>query len=157
MREGGGLQAPTGAEARSAPRARILSTVLVLELLGVLLTTASVVFLAAHLGTGAEEFTGDKTVRGLLLVAVPPVAVFLGLALIGARQAVERVTAAPGEPLNGVRRLALWASAIANAAVVVSILTSLYHAHVTWFVVGALLAVGLSAVAWTCARTARLH
>jgi hypothetical protein len=135
----------------------MLSTVLVLELLWVLLTTASVVFLAAHLGPGAEEFTGDKTVRGLLLVAVPPGAVLLGLALIGARQAVERVTAAPNAPLSSVLRLALWASAAANAAVVVSILTSLYHAHVTWFVVGALLAAGLSAVAWTCARTARLH
>ena len=160
MREGGRLQAPTvrvGEEALSAPRARILSTVLVLELLWLLLTTASVVFLAAHLGPGAEEFTGDKTVRGLLLAAGPAVAVILGLALIGARHAVERVTAAPSTQLSRALRLALWVSAVANAVVVVSILTSLYHAHVTWFVVGTVLAAGLSAVAWTCAHTARVH
>ena len=146
-----------GEEASSEKRARILSTVLVLELVWLALTAASVVFLAAHLGPRPEEFSGDKAVRGVLLVAVPPVAVLLGLALIGARRAVEHTASAPHAPLNGVLRLALGVTAAANAVVVISIVTSLYHAHLTWFVVGALLATGLSAVAWTCARTARLH
>src|SRR5437763_12659550 len=134
-----------GAEALSAPRARILSTVLTLELLWLLLITASVVFLAAHLGPGAEEFTGDATVRGVLLVAVPPLAIVLGLALIGARQAIDRATGSPPEPLTDALRPALWLSAVANGAVVVAILMSLYHARTTWLVVGLLLAIGLSA------------
>jgi hypothetical protein len=113
-----------------------------------------VVFLAAHLGPGAEDFAGDATVRGALLTVMPPMAVLLGLAIIGARQAIDRVSSAPRHPLSGVLRLALWLTAAANAAVVVSILMSLYHAHATWIVVGLLLAVGLSAVAWACARTA---
>ena len=160
MVEGGRWETPTvamGEEASSERRARILSTVLVLELVWLALTAASVVFLAAHLGPRAEEFTGDKTVRSVLLLGVPPVAVLLGLALIGARQAVEHTAGAPHAPLNGVLRLALWVTAAANTVVVVSIVTSLYHAHLTWFVVGVLLAAGLSAVAWTCARGARLH
>src|SRR4051794_36628564 len=119
---------------------RVLPAVLTLELVWLLLVTVSVVFLAAPLGPGAEEFTGDATVRGVLLVAVPPVAVLLGLALIGARQAVDRAGASPTTPLSRVHRIALWLSAVANVAVVVSILTSLYHAHTTWLVVGLLLA-----------------
>jgi hypothetical protein len=142
------------AEVSSATSARILSAVLALELLWLLLVTASVVFLAAHLGPGAEDFAGDATVRGALLTVMPPMAVVLGLAIIGARQAIDRVSAAPRHPLSGVLRLALWLTAAANAAVVVSILMSLYHAHATWIVVGLLLAVGLAAVAWACARTA---
>lgn len=141
-------------EASGATGARILSAVLALELLWLLLVTASVVFLAAHLGRGSEEFTGDAAVRGVLLIAGPPVAVLVGLALIGARQAIDRVAAAPHASLSGILRVALWLSAIANAAVVASIVTSLYHAHMTWTVVGLLLAVGLSAVAWACVRTA---
>jgi hypothetical protein len=131
--------------------------VLVLELVWVALTAASVVFLAAHLGPRPEELTGDKTIRSALLLAVPPVAVLLGLALIGARQAVEHAAAEPQAPLTGLLRVALWVSAAANVVVVASIVTSLYHAHLTWMVVGLLLATALSAVAWTCARTARLH
>jgi hypothetical protein len=146
-----------GEGAFRATRAHVLSAVLALELAWVLLTTASLVFLAAHLGPSAHEFTGDSTVGSVLLVAVPPLALLLGLALIGARHAVEHVATAPHEPLSGVLRFALWISAVANAAVVVSIVTSLYQAHLTWFVVGVLLATGLSAVAWTCAHTARLH
>ena len=134
---------------------RVLSAVLSLELLWVLLVAASVVFLAAHLGPGAEEFTGDATVRGVLLVAAPPLAVVLGLALIGARHGVERRGASAGQPLGGVLRLALWISAVANAAVVVSILTSLYHAHMTWVGVGLVLAAALSWVALACVRTSR--
>src|SRR5689334_129488 len=103
-----------GEEASESTRARILPAVLVLELVWLVLTTASVVFLAAHLGPGAEEFTGDKAARSVLLIAVPPVAVLVGLALIGARQAVEHVATAPHAPLSGVLRLALWASAVAN-------------------------------------------
>jgi hypothetical protein len=145
----------SGDKGSSATRARVMSAVLTLELLWLLLVTASVVFLAAHLGPGAEEFSSDATVRGVLLIAGPPVAIVVGLALIGARQAIDRVTAAPHASLSGTLRVALWLSAIANAAVVLSILTSLYHAHMTWIVVGLLLAVGLSAVAWACVRAAR--
>ena len=134
---------------------RVLSAVLSLELLWVLLVAASVVFLAAHLGPGAEEFTGDATVRGVLLVAAPPLAVVLGLALIGARHGVERRGASPAQPLGRVLRLALWITAVANAAVVLSILTSLYHAHMTWVAVGLVLAVALSWVALACVRTSR--
>lgn len=156
MQEGGRWETPS---VMSGPTAvtggRVLSAVLTLELLWLLLVTVSVVFLAAHLGPGAEEFTGDATVRGVLLVAVPPVAVLIGLALIGARQAVDRTATAPTTPLSRLHRVALWVSAVANAAVVVSILTSLYHAHATWLVVGLLLAAGLSTVTWACVRAAR--
>jgi hypothetical protein len=158
LREGGRWQAPTvvsGEEASAANAPRVLSAVLSLELLWVLLVTASVVFLAAHLGPGSEEFTGDATVRGVLLLAAPPLAVVLGLALIGARQGVERRTASPAQPLGPVLRLGLWISALANVVVVISILTSLYHAHMTWVVVGILLAAGLSWVATACVRTSR--
>lgn len=139
----------------SVTASRWLSLVLTLELLWVLLVSAAVVFLAAHLGPGAEEFTGDATVRGVILVAVPPVAVVLGLALIGARQAVERSTRAETMPLSRGHRLALWLAAGANALVVFAIITSLYHAHLTWVIVGLLLAAALMAVACACARTAR--
>jgi hypothetical protein len=135
--------------------ARVLAVVLNLELLWVLLVTAAVVFLAAHLGPGAEDFTGDETVRGVLLVGVPAVAVVLGLALIGARRGVERSALDPSAPLSRTHRLALWVSAGANAVVVGSILTSLYHAQMTWLVVGLLMAIGLGTVAWACGRTAR--
>jgi len=145
----------SGDEASSATSARLLSAVLALELLWLLLVTASIVFLAAHLGPGAEEFTGDATVRSLLLMAAPPVAIVLGLALICARQALEHIAVAPRTPLRPVLRGALWLTALANGAVVVSILTSLYHAHPTWLVVGLLLAAGLGAVGWACVRAAR--
>jgi hypothetical protein len=52
-------------------------------------------------------------------------------------------------------RVSLWLAAAANAAVVVSIATSLYHARTTWVVVGLLLAAGLSLVAALCVRTTR--
>ena len=136
-------------------RVRVLSAVLALELLWLLLVTASVVFLAAHLGGDADDFPADPAARRLLLLGLPPVAVVLGFALIGARQAVDRRTASPGEALDSRRRLALWVSAAANVAVLVSIVTSLYHAHMTWVVVGLLLATGLAVVAWACVRTAR--
>ena len=131
-----------------------MSAVLALELLWLLLVTASVVFLAAHLGADADDFPADPAARRLLLIALPPLAVILGLALIVARQAVDRRGAAPGGSSEAMRRAALWVSAIANVAVVLSILTSLYHARMTWIVVGLLLAAGLSAVAWACVRTA---
>jgi hypothetical protein len=143
----------SGAEASGVTSARLLGAVLTLELLWLLLVTASIVFLAAHLGPGAEEFTGDATVRGLLLTAAPVVAVLVGLALIGARQAIDRVSSVPTVPLSRMHRAALWVTAVANAAVVVTILVSLYHAHMTWLVVGLLLAAGLSIVTWACVRT----
>ena len=159
LREGGRWEAPhtvvPSEEASATSAVRVLAAVLSLELLWVLLVAASVVFLAAHLGPGAEEFTGDATVRGVLLVAAPPLAVVLGLALIGARHGVERRGASPAQPLGRVVRLALWITAVANAAVVISILTSLYHAHMTWVAVGLVLAVALSWVALACVRTSR--
>jgi nitrate reductase gamma subunit len=82
-------------------------------------------------------------------------AIVMGLALIGARRAIDRRTASPSTPLDPMRRTALWLTAAANVAVVVSILTSLYHAHTTWIVVGLLLAAGLSLVAVACVRAAR--
>jgi len=145
----------SGDDASSAAGLRLLSAVLALELLWLLLVAASIVFLAAHLGPGAEEFTGDATVRGVLLMAAPPVAIVFGLGLIGARQALEHFAAAPHAPLRPVLRGALWLTAVANGVVVISILTSLYHAHPTWLVVGLLLAAGLAAVGWACARVAR--
>ena len=134
---------------------RVLSVALTFELLWLLLVTASVVFFAAHLGPRSDDFSGDATVRGVLLIAAPPVAVVVGLALVGARQGVERAATPNGPPLTRMLRVALWTAAIANAAVVLSILTSLYHAHTTWIAVGVLLASALSSVAWACARTAR--
>jgi len=136
-------------------RARVLSAVLVLELLWLLLITASVVFLAAHLGADADDFPADPALRRLLLLGLPPLAVVLGLALIGARQAIDRRAISPGEDLDSRRRLALWVSAAANGALIVTIVISLYHAHMTWVVVGLLLAAGLAVVAWACVRTAR--
>jgi hypothetical protein len=142
-------------EETPATGARVLSAVLVLELLWLLLVAASVVFLAAHLSGDAEEFPADPVARRLLMLAVPPLAVVIGLALIGARQAVDRRIASPSTPVEPIRRMALWLTAAANAAVVVSILTSLYHAHATWIVVGLLLTAGLSFVAVACVRAAR--
>jgi len=112
---------------------RVLRVVLTLELLWVLLLTVAVVFLAAPLA---------------------PVGVLLALVLIGARRGVDQSARAEAPPLRRVHRLALWCSAGANAVVVLSILTSLYHAQSTWLVVGLLLAAGLTTVAWACARTA---
>jgi len=137
------------------PKRRALSAVLALELVWVLVVTASVVFLAAHLGNDADDFPADPAARRLLLVLLPPVAVAIGLALIGARHAVERRALRPGVRLGSMLRLALWLTAVANGAVVVSIFTSLYHARVTWMVVGVLLAAGLTLVAVACVRTAR--
>ena len=158
MNEGGRGETPTvssGEGATAGNSTRILSAVLALELLWLLLIAASVVFLAAHLGTDADDFPADPVARRMLLLGLPPLAVLVGLALIGARQAVERRAASPGQALDSRRRLALWMSAAANVAVVVSIMTSLYHAHMTWVVVGLLLATGLALVAWACVRTAR--
>ena len=158
MSEGGRGQTPAVAvdePTTATGRPRILSAVLALELLWLLLATASVVFLAAHLGADADDFPADPVARRFLLLGLPPVAALLGLALIGARQAVDRRVAPGLARLDPMRRLALWVAAAANIAVVVSILTSLYHAHMTWIVVGLLLATGLSLVAWACIRTAR--
>jgi hypothetical protein len=91
----------------------------------------------------------------MLLLTVPPFTVGLGLALIGARQAVERRGASLSPPLRPRLQVCLWLTAAANAAIVVSILTSLYHARATWVVVGLMLAVGLSLVAASCIRCTR--
>ena len=156
LREGGRWQAPTSDEPDAAPtRFRVLSAVLTLELVWVLLVTVSVVFLAAHLGAGSANFPSDPAVRRFLLVALPPGAVVLGVALIGARQAIERRAIASLDPPGSMLRLALWLTAVANAAVVASILTSLYHARMTWVVVGLVLAAGLTVVAIACVRTSR--
>ena len=157
LREGGRWEASTALSEEEGPaptKLRALSAVLALELVWVLVITASVVFLAAHLGNDADDFPADPAARRLLLVLLPPVAVVIGLALIGARQAVGRRAAAPVEPLGSILRLALWLAAVVNGAVVVSILVSLYHARMTWVVVGLLLAAGLSLVAAACVRQA---
>jgi hypothetical protein len=157
LREGGRWEAPIMAsdeEVAAPTRLRALSAVLALELVWVLVVTASVVFLAAYLGNDADDFPADPVARRLLLVLLPPLAVVIGLALIGARQAVERRAVMPVERLGSMLRLSLWLAAVANGAVVVSILTSLYHARMTWMVVGLVLAVGLTVVAIACVRTA---
>ena len=158
MGEGGRGQIPVVASDERTTvigRPRLLSGVLGLELVWLLLATASVVFLAAHLGADADDFPADPVARRFLLLGLPPVAVLLGLALIGARQAVDRRVTRPLGRLDPKRRVALWVAAAANLAVALSILTSLYHAHMTWIVVGLLMAAGLSVVAWACLRTAR--
>jgi len=158
--EGGRDQAPVVVaddESSGPRRSRALAAALTFELISLLLITASVVFFAAHLASRSDDFSGDATARGVLLVLVPPMAVVVGLALLGARQAVERAAAPDGPPLSTVLRVALWTATIANAAVVVSILTSLYHARTTWVALGFLLAAALSTVAWACARTARVR
>jgi hypothetical protein len=152
------LEAPTVGPAREGPaptRSRALSVVLALELVWLLLVAASVVFLAAHLGPGSEHITGHGASRRVLLLAVLPLTLVVGFALIGARQAVDRSAAAPSVALSPRLRLCLWLAAAANGAVVVSIATSLYHARTTWVVVGLLLAAGLSLVAALCVRTTR--
>jgi len=156
LSEGGRWQTPVVVgEESSAAGARVLSAVLVLELLWLLLFAATVVFLAAHLSGNAEDFPADPVVRRVVLFVVPPVAVALGLALIGARQATNRRATSPGEPLDHPRRAALWITAAGNAAVVITILSSLYHAHTTWLVVGLSIAAGLIVVALACVHTAR--
>ena len=154
----GGRAAPAAAAKDGASQGngrRVLSAVLALEVLWLLLVVASVVFLAAHLGADADDFPSDPVARRVVLLAMPPVAVVLGLALLAARQGVENRALSPTEPLDGWRRGALWLSAAANLAVVVSIVTSLYHAHTTWIVVGVALASAFAVVAWACVRTAR--
>jgi len=155
--ESGRWQAPSVAseEAAGTTALRVLSGVLLLELIWLLLVAASLVFLAAHLGGGADEFAGDEVSRRLLLITVPPITVVVGLALIGARQAVDHRAVAHDASLSRALRLALWGAAVANVAVVVSIATSLYHARMLWLIVGVALAVALSAVAVACVRTAR--
>ena len=156
MSEGGG-QAPTVAsegEASVPTGARVLSAALVFELLWLVLVAASVVFLAAHLGTDADDFPADPAARRVVLAVLPPAAVIIGLALLGARQVVERHAISPSEPVDSLHRVALWVSALAHVAVVLSIVNSLYHAHMTWIVVGLLLVAVLSLVAWACVRLA---
>jgi len=134
---------------------RVLSAVLFLELIWLLVVAAALVFLAAHLGGGGDELTGDEVSRRLMLVTVPPIAVVVGLALIGARQSIDRKAVSPSEPLTRSRRAALWATALANGVLVVSIATSLYHARTTWLVVGTALAAAFSVVAAACVHAAR--
>jgi hypothetical protein len=133
---------------------RLLSIVLALELVWLLLVAASLVFLAAHLGADADEITGGPNSRRMLLLTVPPLTVGLGLAVIGARRALERRVAAPECSLRATLRLSLGLTAVANVVLMVSILTSLYHAHATWVLVGLALAAGLGLVAAACARAA---
>ena len=163
MGEGGRWEMPSVVSSHEAPASvhelpatqRLLSAVLVLELLWLLLVAASVVFLTAHLTGSSEDIAGSPVPRRTLLLAVPGLSVGLGFALIGARQAVDRRVTSHGESLSRVLRTCLWLTAAANGAVVVSILISLYHARTTWVVVGVLLAAGLSAVVVACMRMAR--
>jgi hypothetical protein len=150
---------PTVAPARTVPATtgyyRLLSVVLALELVWLLLVAASLVFLAAHLGPDADEITGGPNSRRMLLLTVPPLTVGLGLAIIGARQGLDRRIDAPGSLLATPLRLCLGLTALANGVIVVSLLTSLYHARTTWFVVGLAIASALGVVAIGCGRAAR--
>jgi hypothetical protein len=142
-------------EAPATTALRVLAGVLLLELIWLLLVASALIFLAAHLGSGPDEFTGDEVSRRLLLITVPPIAVVVALALIGARQAVDRRAPSPDTPLTPMLRVALCVSALANVALVVSIATSLYHARTTWLIVGLGMAAAFSAVAVACVRVAR--
>jgi hypothetical protein len=155
VNKGGQWETPVPTEETSPTKARILSAVLVLELLWLMLLAASVVFLAVHLSGDTADFPADPIARRVVLVAVPPMAVIVGLALISARQAVDRRMVAPSVPLDSLHRGALLLTAAANVAVVVSIVTSLYHAHATWVVVGLGMTAGLIVVAVACVRAAR--
>jgi hypothetical protein len=149
---------PTVAPARTVPATtgyRLLSVALALELVWLLLVASSLVFLAAHLGADADEITGGPSSRRMLLWTVPPLTVALGLAIIGARQGLDRRVESPGSPLAAPVRLGLALTALANAAVVVSILTSLYHARTTWVVVGLALGSAFGVVAVGCGRASR--
>jgi hypothetical protein len=145
--------APDAAPATNA--VRLLSAVLLLELIWLLLVASALVFLSAHLGSGTDELTGDAVSRRLLLVTVPPITVVVGLALIGARQAIDHRALSPAGLLSRAHRTALWVTAVANGALVVSIATSLYHARTTWLVVGIAMAAAFAAVATACIRAAR--
>jgi hypothetical protein len=134
---------------------RVLSVVLFLELIWLLVVATALVFLAAHLGGGGDELTGDEVSRRLMLITVPPISVAVGLALIGARQAIDQRAESPGEALTRGRRAALWGTAVANGALVVSIATSLYHARTTWLIVGTAMAAAFSVIAAACVRAAR--
>lgn len=141
--------------ASTTPTLRALSAVLLLELIWLLLVASALIFLAAHLGGGTDEFAGDEVSRRLLLVSVPMVTVIGGLALIGARQAVDHRALSPTMSLTGRLRLALCVAALGNAVLVVSIATSLYHARTTWLVVGLAMAGAFAVVAAACVRMAR--
>jgi hypothetical protein len=134
----------------------MLAASLHFELVWLLLVAVVIVFLASHLGSDSGEVTGNRTSDLLLLLIVPPVALVFGAALLGARQAVDRLVAAPSESPRRSRRAALWLTALGNAVVVVVILISLYHARTTWMVVGLALAVGMALVTAGCVRATRL-
>jgi len=147
---------PERAGHRSAVRRRrLLAAALHFELVWLLLVAVVIVFLASHLGSDSGEVTGTRTSDLLLLVLAPPVALVVGAALIGARQAVDRLATAPSEALRRSRRAALWLAALGNAAVVIVILISLYHARTTWMVVGLALAAAMALVTVGCVRAAR--
>src|SRR5580765_2837365 len=67
------VAAPDAAPATTA--LRLLSAVLLLEVIWLLLVASALMFLAAHLGSGTDELTGDAVSRRLLLVTVPPITV----------------------------------------------------------------------------------
>jgi hypothetical protein len=149
---------PRRAGHRSATRwRRLLAAALHFELVWLLLVAVVIVFLASHPGSDSGEVTGNHTSDLLLLLIVPPVALVFGAALLGARQAVDRLVAAPSEIPRRSRRAALWLAALGNAAVVVVILISLYHARTTWMVVGLGLALGMAVVTAGCVRATRLR
>src|SRR5437763_9302201 len=77
-----------GTEAVPA-RQRLLSAVLAVEVLWLLLTAAVIVFLAAHLGSAGETVGNDPEIDRRLVYVVPPLAALVGLALLGARGAVD--------------------------------------------------------------------
>jgi hypothetical protein len=134
-------------------RQRLLSGALAIELVWLVLMAAVIVFLAAHLGDGSEEFGSDPATDRALLYVVPPIAAALGLALVGARQALDRSGRA--EPTTRISRLALWVTAAGNAGLLATIAASLYHAEASWMVLGGGLLVAVGLITAGCVRAAR--
>ena len=151
---GSGRADPRAGMGVAPPRQRLLSAALAIELVWLALTAAVVVFLAAHMGDGSEEFGGDPSTDRVLVYVVPPVAAALGLALVGARQALDR-QGRTGQPVTLLRRIGLWLSAAGNAGLMATIAASLYHAEASWMVLGAALLLVVGLVTAGCVRTAR--
>jgi hypothetical protein len=123
-----------------APRQRLLGAALALELAWLALTAAALVFLAAHLGSGGDDVVAAAQDGRFLVYVVPPVALLIGTSLVGARRG---------------SRPALWGAAAANSALAATIAASLYHAEVSWMVLGSLLLVAVGLVTGGCVGGAR--
>jgi hypothetical protein len=135
-------------------RQRLLSAVLAVELLWLLLTAAVIVFLAAHLGPSDETVGNDPQIDRALVYVVPPLVLLVGLAILGARGAVDRFRGGQ-QHLGALSRLALWVTAAGNAVLAATIASSLYHAHASWMALGTVLLVAAALTMAGCAAAAR--